>query len=129
MKQLGSLIKEYSARTDSNVLGNELAIKAKEPIRIPILVSNKWENVNNKVLTKTFMFQKMDSRNRFVESVLDYEMSVGHYGCLTISDKNVNILIQTHKIDVVTELDHEYTKFVDLIFKDIAYTPVHEPEE
>lgn len=126
---LANLIKEYKNNTDTSVLGNGPAIRAKEPTKIPILVSNKWENDNNKMLSKTFFFKNIEGRNRFVTNVLEYEMSIGHHSLMTINDKTVHVAVTTRKIDVVTEIDKEYAKYLDIIFKDIAYTPIHEPEE
>lgn len=132
MKQLSSLIREYADKNDKSILGkrNDSVVIAKEPIQVPIFVNHKWETVGSpKSLYKEFLFQNKETRARFVANVMTYEISIGHFAAMTIVENSVTLTVKTHKIDVVTELDREYARYVDLIFKDIVYTPIHDAAE
>lgn len=91
----------------------------------PIVVTNKWE-VNEKVLSKTFQFQRKGDKDKFVIALLEYEAETEHNAIITINGENVTLELFTKDLDKVTEIDKTYAKFADVLFKDIVYNPGYE---
>lgn len=102
---------------------DRLPIQAKEN-NLPIIPTNKWIE-NKKFITKTYSFKETLQKNEFIKDLLDYEESIGHHATLTIEKDTVQVVLQTKDIDQVTELDREYAKYADELFKDIAYNRKH----
>ena len=50
-----------------------------------------------------------------------YERQVKHNAKITIDENEVMIQLTTKDVNSVTELDKEYAKFSDVLFRDLAY--------
>lgn len=91
---------------------------------IAIVPVDKWVFLKDpQRLKKTYKFLSIDNRNDFVIDLLDYEKSSGHNATIKIQDDSVELVLSTKNLDQVTELDKEYAKFADELFKDIVYNP------
>lgn len=89
---------------------------------VPIIATNKWEIVDSpRRLRKSFEFLGQPMRNDFVKGILSYEDDCGHNAIVTIDENKVTLDIRTKDIDQITELDKEYAKYVDLLYKDVVY--------
>lgn len=86
----------------------------------PILASEKWI-VKEKHLCKKFHFFSIKDRNLFVLELLKYEDENGHYSKMIVSEDYVSIALITKNINSVTELDKEYSRFADLLYRDVSY--------
>ena len=65
---------------------------------------------------------KFDSRNRtisFVSEVLSLEDEINHHGEIRIDNTEVDVSVYTHDVNRITELDREYVKHVDNIYRDV----------
>jgi pterin-4a-carbinolamine dehydratase len=93
----------------------------------PVLAVDRWKESNG-ALYKTYRFRRIEARNDFVVQLLSYEMSVGHNSQLTIENDTVNIKVQTKDIGKVTELDKEYAKYADVLFRGLVYYSSHGDE-
>ena len=65
---------------------------------------------------------KLESRKRaidFVNEVMQLEDEMNHHGDLKISYDEVSIDVYTHNVNRITELDQEYIRSVDFIYKDV----------
>ena len=65
---------------------------------------------------------KFESRHRlydFLSEVLSFEDSLGHHGEIRIVFNEVTIEVYTHNINRITDLDQEYTRSIDSIYRDI----------
>lgn len=71
-------------------------------------------------LQKTFKFRRAIDRNDFVVELFEYEKQIKHLGKIEIVDDSVTVTLQTKTIELVTELDKEYAKFADVLYKDIS---------
>jgi pterin-4a-carbinolamine dehydratase len=112
-----------------------MTIPSRTPIKVinrPIYVSNRWvkirDNSNNCIkIIKNYTFNENFERNRFINELFEYEESINHHGNITCTfdeqppNYTVCIELWTRNIEIPTELDYEYAKFADIIYKDIVY--------
>lgn len=89
---------------------------------LAILPVEKWSKVDSpQRLRKKFRFRSQDLRNEFVKEIFDYEIEKKHNATLTVDEDFVVVELRTKDIDQITEVDREFAKFLDELFKDIAY--------
>ena len=69
--------------------------------------------------SKKFTFLSKASLKDFVVECLDYEKDSMHSGQHRIDDLSVTVEVYTHDVDRITELDQEYIKNVDFIYRDV----------
>ena len=87
--------------------------------RMPISPQTKWDSSSG-VLKKTFQFDADRSRYEFIIGLMGREVDVGHRAKITIDNDKVGIELITHDVNQITELDREYAKFCDALFKDLT---------
>lgn len=121
---LKKLHEQFINNANRSMTFGKLPINAKEK-NSPIVVTNKWE-INDKVLTKIFQFQRKGDKNKFVIALLEYETEIEHNAIILINEDTVTLELFTKNLDKVTELDKEYAKYADVLFKDVAYNPGYE---
>lgn len=88
----------------------------------PVLPVNRWENVGGK-LVKTYSFRRPNDREVFVMELFAYEKEVGHHATMTIEQDKVTLKLFTHDTDKISELDKEFARYADLVYKDVSYAP------
>lgn len=89
---------------------------------LAILPVEKWSKVDSpQRLRKKFRFRSQELRNEFVKEIFDYEIEKKHNATLTVDEDFVVVELRTKDIDQITEVDREFAKFLDELFKDIAY--------
>jgi len=96
-----------------------LPVPVREP-DAPIMAVERWREVNG-ALYKTYRFRRLNDRKDFVTQLLAYESVVEHPAQITIDDDIVSIKVQTRSIKKVTELDREYARYADVLFKGMVY--------
>jgi len=96
-----------------------LPIKPKHP-ETPVIAINRWTKLDG-TLTKTYTFKNQEMKYSFVVQLLKYELKVKHCADIKISEQEVDIVVSTKDINQITELDKEYAKFADVIFKELMY--------
>ena len=69
--------------------------------------------------SKTFKFKSRSRLNDFVSTVLGLEDEMNHHGEIQIKYDEVMISVYTHDVNRITELDQEYSRSVDLIYRDV----------
>lgn len=92
---------------------------------VPVIAMNKWQKSDNS-LVKTYKFISNELRNDFVRQLLIHEEKVGHNATMTIQHETVSLTLRTHDIEQVTELDKEYAKAADELYKDVVYSLTHD---
>lgn len=112
--------KNFIKTSSRSIVENFLPIKAVKPAEIPVFAIEKWKNENG-LLVKKFIFENLDDRNRFLNSILNYEMNNGHHANIVIEKNSVILRLITKDVGKITELDKEYSSYADTIRKDIAY--------
>lgn len=129
MKSLTILNEAFIERANRSVLQN-VPITVKASRTLPVLPSDRWmqsktNQDKNSTLTKAFEFQNNDHRDRFILGLIDYENYSQHRASVTFEDMKVVVTLVTKHIDIVTELDKDYTKFCDTLYRDVIYDRVH----
>lgn len=95
-------------------------IRAQEPATLPIVPTQRWSVVGKKRLTKSFVFETIEKRNDFMSQVLKLEAECGHSSEMFLSELEVQMKVWTRSSDSLTDLDKEYARTVDAIFRDLT---------
>lgn len=90
---------------------------------VPVIATDKWKKSENSLI-KTYKFLSNELRNDFVRQLLMHEEKVGHHATMTLQYESVTLTLQTHDIEQVTELDKEYARAADELYKDVVYSLV-----
>jgi pterin-4a-carbinolamine dehydratase len=88
---------------------------------VPVIAVDKWKKSENSLI-KIFKFISNELRNDFVRQVLAYEEKTQHNATISIQSETVTLTLQTHDIEQVTELDREYARHADELYKDVVYS-------
>lgn len=123
--KLVDIHKNYIKESTRSIVDSSLPIKAKIPIT-PIIAIEKWRSTDDGGLIKKFMFESYEDRNRFMNSLLNYELEKGHHAKMLVEELTITIKLITKDVNKLTELDKAYSKYADVIRRDIAYNAVHE---
>ena len=123
MKQLTRLHEEFLDKARRPMTFGSLPVSPRAS-DVPVIPVNKWVK-DGKTLVKTYNFRLQEQRNDFVKQLLDHEVAVGHNADISITEGGVNIRLQTKDIAEVTELDKEYAKWTDELYRDIVYSAAH----
>jgi len=92
-------------------------------IELPVVPMDRWVLKNKKTLTKTYRFRRPVDRNTMLKTLLAYEENVQHHAMMTLEEDTLVIELSTKNVGIVTELDKEYAKFADQVFKDTVMSP------
>jgi 4a-hydroxytetrahydrobiopterin dehydratase len=87
----------------------------------PIFPVDRWREVDG-ALYKTYTFRRMSDRTAFVMGLMAYEEQVDHSADIHIDHDTVDLRLHTKDIGKVTEIDKEYAKYADLLWKDLVYS-------
>ena len=117
--KLVDLNKEFIERSVRPIVSG-LPIKVSNPEKLIIAVE-KWKINDSKKLNKKFMFESYDDRNRFIQSLLEYEVQLGHHASFEINELEVKVSLLTKDVGKITELDKEYAKYADTVRRDLVY--------
>lgn len=99
-------------------------------VGLPIVVMNKWETQGNpRRLTKIYRFRRMSDRTIFVNELLEYEEKVKHNADIFLSEDIVKVELMTRDVQQITELDKEYARFSDEIYKEIIISKPSKEED
>ena len=120
--KLQLLHEEYISRANRPLEFGGVPIKPKAP-EAPILPMERWREVEG-ALYKTYRFRRSEDRNTFVMQLLAYESTTEHNAELRIAQDTVDVKVQTHDLCKVTEIDKEYAKYADVLFRGLIYASV-----
>ena len=123
MKQLTRLHEEFLDKARRPMTFGSLPVSPRAS-DVPVIPVNKWVK-DGKTLVKTYNFRLQEQRNDFVKQLLDHEVEVGHNADISITEGGVSIRLQTKDIGEVTELDKEYAKWTDELYRDVVYSAAH----
>jgi pterin-4a-carbinolamine dehydratase len=102
-----------------------LPIEPKEP-EAPLMAVERWREVDG-ALYKTYKFRRQHDRNDFVMQLLSYEATTEHNAEIIINQDEVSLRLQTKDLGKATELDKEYARYADVLFKGLVYSPSYGP--
>lgn len=120
MKQLQRLHEEFIAMAQRPMSFGALPVEPQQPTA-PIFAMERWKEADG-ALYKTYRFRRMADRGAFVSNLLSYEVQVGHHAELNIDHDEVSLRLQTKDVGKPTELDKEYARFADVLFKDLVHS-------
>lgn len=101
-----------------------LPVTPQEP-HVPVIAVERWREVDG-ALYKTYSFRRIEDRNLFVSALFAYEVNTEHNAQIRIDHDKVDLRLQTKDVGKATELDREYARFADVLFKDLVYSPSYE---
>lgn len=84
----------------------------------PIEVLTRWTTTQSGALYKRFVFADNETRNLFVNAVLESELENQHPCQLKVADKCVHISIATQGLSYPSDIDQETARDIDLTFSD-----------
>lgn len=97
------------ARTPLNE--QALPVRTKEGIDWELLSSpNRYR--------KKFKFKKRQQLLNFIADLMQYEDEVQHHAEIMIRYKTVTLTVWTHTLDDITDMDREYVRMTNEIYKD-----------
>lgn len=114
-----TIYEEFIAQSQRQMDFGALPVKPKEP-EAPIFAVERWKEANG-ALYKTYRFRRMPDRDAFVVGLLAYEANVQHHAELRVEESQVDLRLQTKDIGKPTEIDKEYARYADVLFKDLVY--------
>lgn len=121
MKKLNQLHEEFIDKARRPMAFGKLPIIPVEG-DVAIIPVEKWVTTRDPMsLKKTFKFMKVEQRNFFVKKLFQYELETQHNATLIVDEDQVVVKLVTKDINQITELDKEYAKFADVLYKDVVY--------
>lgn len=93
----------------------------------PIIPVDRWLEHNGS-LCKTYRFRRTHDRDSFVMQLLAYEAAAKHNAEILINEDKVSLRLRTRDVNMTTELDKEYARYADVLFKDLVYSHSHGDE-
>jgi pterin-4a-carbinolamine dehydratase len=122
VKRLSHLHEEFIDKAHRSMLFGRLPVKPLES-GVAIVPSEKWEKLESPLrLRKHYNFMSQEKRNLFVAELFEYETKTGHNATITVEEGKVTLDVRTKDVDQITELDKEYAKFADVLFRDVVYS-------
>ncbi len=118
--KLAKLHEEFMKKADRPMTFGARPVSPKEA-ETPILPAERWRRVDN-VLVKDYSFRRPEDKTSFVTQLLAYEAEVQHNASLLVTQHKVTVSVSTSNVGV-TELDLEYARFADAVFRDLVYAP------
>ena len=105
---------------------NIYAVRDENPVLdLPVVTKKStWETINtNKetYMTKSYKFNLSKHLIYFVSTILERANNVHHHPVVLIDENIVEIKLYTKDINDITELDIEFSKFVEEIYAEINY--------
>lgn len=89
---------------------------------LPIVPLDRWIDTGG-ALHKIYRFREPAHRDAFVVSLLSYERDVQHNAVITVTEGQVGLKLRTKDTDRVTEIDREYARYADVLYKDLVSRP------
>lgn len=121
MSEYRKIHESFIERASRPMQFDGLPIKAKTP-EVPVVAMERWRDCDG-ALYKTYRFRRIEDRNQFVTSLLAYELMVQHNAVIEVTEESVMLKLQTKDLGKATELDKEYARYADVLFKDLAFRP------
>ena len=97
-----------------------LPVEPKEA-EAPLMAVNRWREVEH-TLIKTYQFRRDGDRDKFLLNIINYEKQVQHHATIIVQADRIGLRLTTHDVERVTELDKEYARFADVLFRDVVYS-------
>ena len=114
------LMESYFKDADVFKTRRNIVQKIRENVPIEVPNEKSWDLLSEpEVLQRLFKFEKVPHLIYFLEDVVQLQEQMSHHGKLLIDGMQVLVQINTKVMNRVTDLDVEWTKKVDEIYKDV----------
>lgn len=121
--KLARLHESYIRQAEQPLWGShKMPIIPKNDDKI-IIPTAKWM-INDGQLEKTYRFLTVKIRNQFISELLEYEEQIGHHALMNVERDNVYLKLFTKDTNKISELDKEYARHADLVYKDVLYNNI-----
>ena len=121
MLTVSELLSSYFIDENRKESRHHIGVLSESLHSLPVAPSScEWEvHSTPERFAKTFDFPSKKSIASFIQEILSYEAFVGHDGTHKIDGSKVTVEVYTHDINRITEIDQEYAKHVDDIYRDV----------
>ena len=109
-KRNDSYIKKYLNELNTNII---------KPIETKKKVLEWYVEENPRRLKKIIRFEKYKELKLFLKELLNYEEKIFHNAKIILDGLEITLEVWTRKIDDITSLDRDYSKFVDELYYDM----------
>jgi pterin-4a-carbinolamine dehydratase len=121
-KKLSSLMCEYfdSSSAHEELSTGMFGFNSADPCPIKPF-QDKWSVIDNpKRLARDFVFYDFLEMKNFLNELIEYQEDAHHHAKIIVDHRTVRIEVNTRDLEEITELDKEYSGFVDMIFRDVG---------
>lgn len=118
--KLTNILNEYIKNAERPMFDNHKTPIIPKSDNSVVIPTAKWR-VNDGKLEKTYRFISNATKNSFLRALLEYEEEIGHNATIVIDHEKVFLRLFTRDSDKISELDKEYARFADLVFRDVLY--------
>ena len=116
--KLKDLMRDYFDR-ELNLLVESPCLLQEQKLPVNVKPGVDWEiQKSPNRLVKKFKFKKRKHLFNFLEDVLEYENETQHHAEITIRYKTVTVKVWTHDLNDITDVDEEYARTLNEIYKD-----------
>jgi 4a-hydroxytetrahydrobiopterin dehydratase len=116
--KLTDLMRDYFDREITDISpSSQLLKEEKLPVNVKPGIDWEIQKFPNRMIKK-FKFKKRKHLFNFIEDVLEYENENQHHGEITIRYKTVTVKVWTHDLNDITDVDIEYARTLNEIYKD-----------
>jgi pterin-4a-carbinolamine dehydratase len=120
LRELSSALRQGSAEKQ------EYASRLLSEMSLPVLprenLRSKWEVLESpKRLARSYKFPSSKKLQEFISELLEYQGKTNHSGDIRINHGDVTVEVYTRDLNCLTELDYEYAKMADLIYRDLEH--------
>lgn len=137
MRFMGKLLEMYNnfVANDGNTITPRVPIVPRDS-NIPVIRTNRWLKTRDDVLgveklMKEYEFSSKISKVQFITGLSSYEEQIQHHANIQIEFQEetpqfrVRLELWTRNINQVTELDKEYARFADTLYRELLYNDKH----
>ena len=115
--KLSNLLREYFEPEKRSRSDQIIGLSIKPPLSPACF---DWEvHQDPERFSKRFKFDSRHRMTSFLNELMIYEDEVGHHGEQRINYDQIDISVYTHDVNRITELDKEYARDVDNIYRDV----------
>lgn len=89
-------------------------------VELPVIPIERWTCKKNPArIVKTYKFMNVRQRNVVLRLLLEYEEEREHCANFVLDGDTMTVELTTKNTDQVTEIDKEYARHADELFKDV----------
>lgn len=121
MNKMSKLNESFIASARRSMFDN-IPVKPNQN-NVPVVAQQRWEIVGEpKRLMKVYPFREVGQRNHFMNELMAHELDVKHNSEVFMTENSVKVTVATKNIDIITELDKEFARYLDELYRDVVYS-------